>query len=217
MRDGEVLAGELLANPWQGRSRSANDNSSPAAFVLDARRVSVGRPGTKIHMPLVQVAATLGDSHGQGWAQVGELALAIGLSSLIGLERELTHKAAGLRTQTLVGLGAAVFVLVSKYGFFDVLEPNRVVLDPSRVAAQIVTGIGFIGAGLIFVHRDSVKGLTTAATVWLTAAVGAASGAGLWLIAIVATAMHLAAIRGLAPVSRRLRARPRPADSSDED
>jgi putative Mg2+ transporter-C (MgtC) family protein len=93
---------------------------------------------------------------------------------LIGLEREIRHKSAGLRTHTLVGFAAALIMLVSKYGFGDVLAANIVVLDPSRVAAQIVTGIGFIGGGLIFVRRDSGRGLTTAAIVWLTTAVGMA-------------------------------------------
>ncbi len=93
---------------------------------------------------------------GQGLKQLGELGLAFRLSSLIGLEREWRQKSAGLRTHTLVGLGAALFVIISKYGFSDVLGP-RVVLDPSRVAAQIVTGIGFIGGGLIFVRGDAVR------------------------------------------------------------
>jgi hypothetical protein len=88
----------------------------------------------------------------------------------------MRQKSAGLRTHSLVGLGAALFVLVSTYGFFDVLDQDRVVLDPSRVAAQIVSGIGFIGGGLIFVRRDSVRGLTTAAGVWVTAAVGTVAG-----------------------------------------
>lgn len=125
----------------------------------------------------------------EGWVQVGELALALALSALIGAEREIRQKSAGLRTHTLVGLGAALFVLVSKYGFADVLGP-KVQLDPSRVAAQIVSGIGFVGAGLIFVRRNSVRGLTTAVAVWLTAAVGAAAGAGLPVLAVVATAMY---------------------------
>jgi putative Mg2+ transporter-C (MgtC) family protein len=83
-----------------------------------------------------------------------------------------------LRTHTLVGVGAALFMIISKYGFTDVLEPGRVVLDRSRVAAQIVTGVGFLGAGLIFVRSDSVRGLTTVAAAWITAAVGAAAGPG---------------------------------------
>ena len=81
--------------------------------------------------------------------------------SALGLEREARHKSAGLRTYTVVGTSAALFLLISKYGFTNILEPNRIVLDPSRVAAQIVTGIGFIGAGLIFVQnaRDQIGGL----------------------------------------------------------
>ncbi|HEX7297680.1 MAG TPA: MgtC/SapB family protein [Solirubrobacteraceae bacterium] len=126
---------------------------------------------------------------GQGWKQVGELALAFGLSSLIGLEREWRQKSAGLRTHTLVGVGAALFLLVSKYGFSDVLG-SGVVLDPSRVAAQIVSGIGFIGGGLIFVRGDAVRGLTTAAIVWVTAAIGMACGAGLPILALATTAGH---------------------------
>src|SRR3984957_10003302 len=94
------------------------------------------------HLPLGFVA-------GQGWRQIGELSAAFALSSLIGVEREIRQKAAGLRTHTLVGTGAALFLLVSKYGFGDVLVNGRVVLDPSRVAGQIVSGIGFIGGGLI--------------------------------------------------------------------
>jgi putative Mg2+ transporter-C (MgtC) family protein len=110
------------------------------------------------------------------WDLLWRLAVALGLSSAIGLEREMRQKSAGLRTHSLVGLGAALFVLVSTYGFSDVLDQDHVVLDPSRVAVQIVSGIGFIGGGLIFVRRDSVRGLTTAAGVWVTAAVGAAAG-----------------------------------------
>ena len=132
----------------------------------------------------------IGQLSGQGWLQIGELGLAFVLSALIGLEREIRHKSAGLRTYTLVGFAAALIMLVSKYGFTNVLSANQVVLDPSRIAAQIVTGIGFIGGGLIFVRRDSVRGLTTAATVWLTAAVGMACGAGLPILALVVTAGH---------------------------
>jgi putative Mg2+ transporter-C (MgtC) family protein len=146
----------------------------------------------------------LGEVTGQGWAQIGELAMAFLLSALIGVEREIRVKSAGLRTHTLVGLSAALIMLVSKYGFGDVLEANRVVLDPSRVAAQIVTGIGFIGGGLIFVRRDSVRGLTTAAIVWLTTAVGMACGAGLPILAIFVTALHFAIVFGFPFVIARL-------------
>jgi putative Mg2+ transporter-C (MgtC) family protein len=126
-------------------------------------------------------------TEGQGFKQFLELGTAFLLSAAIGLEREVRHKSAGLRTYTLVGTTAALFLLVSKYGFMDVLAHGVVVLDPSRVAAQIVTGIGFIGAGLIFVQGDRVKGLTTAATVWLVTAVGMACGAGLLLLALAVT------------------------------
>ncbi len=142
--------------------------------------------------------------NGEGWHQFGDLGIALLLSASIGLEREIRQKNAGLRTHTLVGVGAALFMLISKYGFTDVLEIGRVVLDPSRVAAQIVTGVGFLGAGLIFVRRDSVRGLTTAAAIWLTAAVGAASGAGLLLLATVTTAIYFLVALVFPEVTRRL-------------
>lgn len=138
------------------------------------------------------------------WDLLWRLALALGLSAAIGLERELSLKSAGLRTYTLVGVGAALFMLVSKYGFFDVLQGNRVVLDPSRVAAQIVSGIGFIGAGLIFVRREAVRGLTTAAGIWLTAAVGAAAGADLPVLAAATTAGYFVVAYGFHALARRL-------------
>jgi len=151
----------------------------------------------------MMIAVALGEPTGQGWLQIGELALAFLLSALIGLEREIRQKSAGLRTHTLVGFGAALIMVVSKYGFTDVLGEHTV-LDPSRVAAQIVSGIGFIGGGLIFVRRDAVRGLTTAAVIWLAAGVGMAAGAGLWLLAIVATAGHFLVIFGLTPIAARL-------------
>jgi putative Mg2+ transporter-C (MgtC) family protein len=130
--------------------------------------------------------------------------VALVLSSVIGLEREIRQKAAGLRIYTIVGLGAALFVLVSKYGFTDVLRPNLVVLDPSRMAAQIVSGLGFIGGGVIFMRRDAVQGLTTAASLWLTAGVGAAAGAGLGFLALIATIGYFLVCYGLRPLVHRL-------------
>jgi putative Mg2+ transporter-C (MgtC) family protein len=141
---------------------------------------------------------------GQGWRQAGELGLALLLSAAVGLEREIRQKDAGLRTHTLVGVGAALFMLISKYGFTDVLESRLVVLDPSRVAAQIVSGIGFLGAGLIFVRRDSVRGLTTAASIWVTAAIGAAAGAGLVVLAVLATGIYFIVALAFPLVTRRL-------------
>ena len=119
---------------------------------------------------------------------------------MIGLEREFRQKSAGLRTYTVVGLSAALIMLISKYGFANILEKDRVVLDPSRIAAQIVSGIGFIGGGVIFVRKDVVRGLTTAATVWLAAAVGMACGAGLPILALATTAGHFVVV-GLFPRS----------------
>ena len=127
---------------------------------------------------------------GQSATQFIELGLAFFLSALIGLEREIRHKSAGLRTYTVVGTAAALFLLISKYGFSNVLVDGLVVLDPSRVAAQIVSGIGFIGAGLIFVGQDRVRGLTTAATVWLVTGVGMACGAGLPWLALASTGAY---------------------------
>jgi len=144
---------------------------------------------------------------GQGWVQLGELGLAFVLSALIGVEREIRHKSAGLRTYTLVGFSAALIMLVSKYGFMDVLvnnRINRIVLDPSRIAAQIVTGIGFIGGGLIFVRRTNVRGLTTAAIVWLTAAIGMACGAGLPILALAVTGGHFVVVVGFPYIASRL-------------
>jgi putative Mg2+ transporter-C (MgtC) family protein len=137
---------------------------------------------------------------GEGWLQLGELGLALLLSACIGLEREIRMKNAGMRTHTLVGLGAALFVLVSKYGFSDVIETGRIILDPSRMAAQVISGIGFLGAGLIFVRRDSVRGLTTAASIWITAAVGCAAGAGLPILAAVTTGGYLLVVAAAFPV-----------------
>jgi len=127
------------------------------------------------------------------------LLLAFVLCALIGLERQFRQKAAGFRTHVLVGTGAAAFTLVSAFGFSTVLG-EEVVLDPSRIAAQIVSGIGFLGAGVIFTRRDVVRGLTTAATIWVAAAVGMSAGAGMVSLAIGLTAAHLFALLVLGPL-----------------
>ena len=146
----------------------------------------------------------LGEPIGQTWLQLAELGLAFVLSAVIGLERELRQKSAGLRTYTLVGFSSALIILISKYGFTDIIQQDRIVLDPSRIAAQIVSGIGFIGGGVIFVRKDLVRGLTTAATIWLTAAVGMACGAGLPMLAIAVTVGHFVVIVGFPAIERRL-------------
>lgn len=133
------------------------------------------------------------------------LGCAFVLSAVIGLERERRFKSAGLRTHTLVGIGSALFTLVSAYGFAPLLS-EEVVLDPSRIAAQIVSGVGFLGAGVIFVRQNAVAGLTTAASIWVTAAVGMACGAGMPLIALATTLLHLVTVILLTGLGRRLRA-----------
>ncbi|MQA07657.1 MAG: MgtC/SapB family protein [Pseudonocardiaceae bacterium] len=158
------------------------------------------------------LAVQFGQDTGQGWQQLVDLAIALALCSLIGLERELRQKSAGLRTHTLVGLGSALFLLISKYGFSDVLQQGEIMLDPSRLAAQIVSGIGFIGGGLIFVRRDIVRGLTTAAVVWVSVAVGCAAGAGLPILAAFVTAAHFLVVYGYPPLIRLL-TRTRPISS----
>ncbi len=140
---------------------------------------------------------------GQAWPQIAELLLAFALSSVVGLERQLRGKSAGLRTQAIVGTASALILLVSKYGFTDVLG-ERVVLDPSRVAAQIVTGIGFLGAGIIITRQGAIRGLTTAAAVWETAAIGMAAGAGLPILAVVVTALHFVIVLGYTQFTSRL-------------
>lgn len=133
------------------------------------------------------------------------LAVTTVLCSLIGFERQRKLKSAGLRTHTLVGLGSALFTLVSAYGFAGITDGTTAMLDPSRIAAQVVSGIGFLGAGVIFVRRDSVSGLTTAASIWVSAAVGMACGAGMPVLAAAATGLHLAAMWLLGLLGRRFR------------
>jgi putative Mg2+ transporter-C (MgtC) family protein len=143
-------------------------------------------------------------STGDQWAMLPPVLLGLLLSTLIGIEREVRAKSAGLRTHALVGFGSAVIMVVSKYGFADLLTTDHVALDPSRIAAQIVSGVGFIGGGLIFVRQDVVRGLTTAATIWLAAAVGMAAGAGLPVLAVAGTAGHFLITVGFPPLSRLL-------------
>ena len=119
------------------------------------------------------------------------LALAALLGGLIGVERELREREAGLRTHLLVSLGSALFTIVGAYGFHAFLTSgaNVVRADPTRIAAQIVTGIGFLGAGAIIRQGLSVRGLTTAATLWVVAAVGLAAGAGYYSVAVITTGL----------------------------
>ena len=135
------------------------------------------------------------------WSAIGNLALAFALATVVGFEREVRKKDAGLRTHTLVGVGAALFTLAGRFGF-----PESTEFDASRIAAQVASGIGFIGAGVIFLRRDVVRGLTTAATIWLVAAIGLAAGAGgdAAVLAVVATALHLIVAFVFTPILRRM-------------
>ena len=132
------------------------------------------------------------------------LVVAAVLGGLVGLERERLEWAAGMRTHALVSLGSALFMVVSIFGFSDVLNEQHVILDPSRVAAQVASGIGFIGAGTIIFRREIVKGLTTAASIWAVAAVGLAVGGGMFLAAGSATLLALALLVLARPVKQRL-------------
>ncbi|MBQ6203503.1 MAG: MgtC/SapB family protein [Prevotella sp.] len=120
------------------------------------------------------------------------LLVATALGAIIGLDREYRTKAAGFRTHVLVALGSALFMIVSVHGF-DNLPKDQMTLsmDPSRIAAQVVSGIGFIGAGTIIFQKNVVKGLTTAAGLWVTAAIGLACGVGMYVLAIVSTLLVL--------------------------
>jgi putative Mg2+ transporter-C (MgtC) family protein len=140
------------------------------------------------------------------------LALAAILGGLIGVERELREREAGLRTHLLVSVGSALFTIVGAYGFHDFLASGRSVVDPTRIAAQIVTGIGFLGAGAIIRQGFSVRGLTTAATLWVVAAVGLASGAGYYSAAVITTALVLIALYPLRIIAYRILRRFRAED-----
>jgi len=125
------------------------------------------------------------------------LLLAAGLGAAVGVERELRQKAAGLRTNMLIAVGSALFTVVS-------IELARVGGTPDRIAAQIVTGIGFLGAGSILRSGRSVHGMTTAATIWVNSAIGMAAGAGLYAIATVATIITLIVLAALPFLEQRL-------------
>jgi putative Mg2+ transporter-C (MgtC) family protein len=157
----------------------------------------------------------LADVTALGWEHVLiRLAVAGVLGAAIGVERELREREAGLRTHLLVSLGSALFTLVSAYGFSGILAESGsnvlVRLDPSRIAAQIVSGIGFLGAGAIIRQGLSVRGLTTAATLWVVAAIGMASGAGYYSAAVITTAVALLSLGPLRIAAFRMLNRFRP-------
>ena len=128
------------------------------------------------------------------------------LGGMIGFEREYRAKEAGLRTHFLVAMGSALFMIVSQYGFNAVLGTS-ITLDPSRVAAQVVSGIGFIGAGTIIFQKHVIKGLTTAAGLWVTSAIGLACGSGLYLLSVASTLLVLLCLETIFLILMRIGSR----------
>lgn len=139
------------------------------------------------------------------WEILQRLLLAAVLGAVIGADRERREWAAGLRTHMLVSVGAALAMIVSAFGFADVLHRPDIVLDPSRIAAQVISGVGFLGAGtILFLQREQViRGLTTAAGLWAVSAIGLAAGSGLFFAATTATAVIWVILALLKPIERR--------------
>jgi putative Mg2+ transporter-C (MgtC) family protein len=149
------------------------------------------------------------------WAEIlVRVVLAAGLGGAIGLERELREREAGLRTHMLVSVGAALFTMVSAYAWTDWRFSTEagLVFDPTRIAAQVVTGIGFLGAGAIIRQGLSVRGLTTAATLWVVAAIGMATGAGYYTAAVITTVLVLFSLWPLRIAAFRVAERFRPEE-----
>jgi putative Mg2+ transporter-C (MgtC) family protein len=142
------------------------------------------------------------------WELVARLALSIALGLALGAERERVERAAGMRTYALVSLGSTVFMLVSAYGLAALVGTGpvngTVGFDPFRVAAQVATGIGFLGAGLIVFRQQIVRGLTTAAGLWVAAGIGLATGAGMYVLAVGATVGTLIVLAGFWPIEARM-------------
>ncbi len=149
-------------------------------------------------MPPLDILAQA--QQGPPWHLVARLALAAVLGGLVGIEREYSGHSAGLRTNILVSVGACLFTILS----IEAFPSSSAGRDTARVAAQIVSGIGFLGAGAVFRDGDRVRGLTTAATIWLMAAIGMAAGAGNYFLAVAAVVLTLIVLVVLAPLSNLL-------------
>ena len=138
------------------------------------------------------------------WDFILRLFIAGLLGAVVGLDREYRAKEAGYRTHFLVSLGSALIMIVSQYGFQQIIQENSVSLDPSRVAAQVVSGIGFIGAGTIIIQKQFVRGLTKAAGIWATAGIGLAIGAGMYGVGVAATILTLIGLELLSFIFKSL-------------
>jgi putative Mg2+ transporter-C (MgtC) family protein len=149
------------------------------------------------------------------WGVIGRLGVAAGLGAAIGIEREIRDREAGTRTHLLVALGSCLFTVVSAYGFHAFLASgdNVIRADPTRIAAQIVTGIGFLGAGAIIREGLSIRGLTTAGSLWVSAAIGMAAGAGWYWAAIATTVLTIFALWPLRYITYRLIDRIKPEEN----
>jgi len=133
------------------------------------------------------------------------LALAALFGAAIGLERERKDWVAGMRTHMMVCVGSSLVMMVSAFGFTDILGTDHVVLDPSRIAAQVISGIGFIGAGtILFIRRETIRGLTTAAGLWTVAAIGLATGGGMYFAAAATTLLALTILWAMQPLERAI-------------
>lgn len=151
------------------------------------------------------------------WDFALRLFVAGAMGVLIGLEREYRAKEAGYRTHFLVALGSALMMIVSQYGFMEVLKTDLIRLDPSRIAAQVVSGIGFIGAGTIILQKQIVRGLTTAAGIWATSGIGLAVGAGMYAVGISATLLVLLGFETLSYFFKSIGLRNMMIDFSTDD
>jgi putative Mg2+ transporter-C (MgtC) family protein len=141
------------------------------------------------------------------WNLILRLLIAAFLGSIVGADRERLAWAPGLRTHMLVCVGACLFMIVSAFGFSDILGTRNVVLDPSRIAAQVVSGIGFLGAGSILLRGEVIRGLTTAASLWSVAAIGLAVGGALYVEAVAATVIIMIILAGIKPLEERFQQR----------
>ena len=151
------------------------------------------------------------------WDFALRLFVAGAMGVLIGLEREYRAMEAGYRTHFLVALGSALMMIVSQYGFMEVLKTDLIRLDPSRIAAQVVSGIGFIGAGTIILQKQIVRGLTTAAGIWATSGIGLAVGAGMYAVGISATLLVLLGLETLSYFFKSIGLRNMMIDFSTDD
>ena len=151
------------------------------------------------------------------WDFALRLFVAGAMGVLIGLEREYRAKEAGYRTHFLVALGSALMMIVSQYGLMEVLKTDLIRVDPSRIAAQVVSGIGFIGAGTIILQKQIDRGLTTAAGIWATSGIGLAVGAGMYAIGIAATFLVLLGLETLSYFFKSIGLRNMMIDFSTDD